>query len=404
MNAEIVTAVIERVKVAYEYVFAKREKISREAGMEDVRVARENALAHPHLSTTPLPEALERANNVYNKLEREAAPIVKKATIALLAVEQASREVEAVKTALKTKDNSDRSKAALGLYQAAVRVVEKLGDFGAKRWVIRQQGAFEIRIYADLMRWKARNHELDDENSPWLCLKACYASREMDVELDPGERYGTSMPQQVADNMRAKRSRTRLRTFELRPGSVASDQPHSVVDRGPEIAANAENAESAESSEKTAPTPIELPSMPDPPAPPAAPIVPTADSAGGSGSGGDPGAPMDVQDLTPEDFYPVALEIAFWDGTDEAIGIAVGFPDGISTDYEATVRNGEAAIASGSTVPHLREYVQAARERTAISWLRKLREQRAHCLAKRLSLDPDERARARTAGYKLPGD
>lgn len=116
MNAEIVNGVIERLKAAYDHVFAKREKISREAGMEDVRVARENALTHPHLSTTPLPEALERANNVYNKLEREAAPLIEKATIALLAVDQAAREVEAVKTALNTKQLSEHSKAALSLW------------------------------------------------------------------------------------------------------------------------------------------------------------------------------------------------------------------------------------------------------------------------------------------------
>lgn len=123
MDAEIVNQVLERLKGAYDFVFAKRELISREAGMAEVRTARENALQHPHLSSTPLPEALERANNVFNKLEREAAPLVAKATAALLAVDQAAREVEAVKTALRTKHDSDRSKAAVGLYQEAVRVV-----------------------------------------------------------------------------------------------------------------------------------------------------------------------------------------------------------------------------------------------------------------------------------------
>lgn len=386
MNAEIVNGVIERLKAAYDHVFAKREKISREAGMEDVRVARENALKHPHLSTTPLPEALERANNVYNKLEREAAPLIEKATIALLAVDQAAREVEAVKTALNTKQLSEHSKAALGLYKEAVRVVDKLAGFAAKRWVLRQQGNFEIRIYADLMRWKARNHELDDPNSPWLCLLSCYAGREMDFELDPGERYGTSMPQQVADDMRAKRKRTGLRTFELGTSSTSPNETLSISDEKPEEAELLASGP-ASVSESVSPLPS---------------VDPSADSSGDPDGVSDDATVLDLPVPTAAEYLPVATEIVKRDGTDDALNTAVGLPGRITTDYEAIVRNGEAAIASGSTVPHLAEYVQAARDRRALIFLAELRNQRALRLAERLLKDPAARASARAAGYELP--
>jgi hypothetical protein len=391
MLDELVDQVIARLKAASEFVFDKREKISRESGLENVRKQREHALVHPHLSSTTLPEALFRANNVLSRLEREAAPLVKTATAALLAVEQAAREVKAVETAINNTRAVERAGSVAGLYKEAVRVVDKLAEYGAKKWVLRQQSATEIRIYADLMRWKARDHDHVDPNSPWQMVFAGYRDRQMDVEVDPADRYGTSMPQQVADALAAKHQASIRPTLDLsiRP-PVHSEPPRVAID----------DTKAVRSPAQAEPSTPEFPLSPVPPANEERLAMPSAEGGTGPVPNIGDAPPPPVAAAT---FYDIALAIAAEDGIDDALWREVGFPGG-SAAYEEIVRKGEAAIAGGSTIPHLADFVEAARKRYPSLFLGDLRKERATRLAEVLATDPTERARYRAKGFDLPGD
>lgn len=396
MLDDFVNQVVARLKAATDFVTDKREKVSRQAGLEGVRKAREHALVHPHISATPLPEALERANAVLSRLERQAGPLVDKAAAALLAVEQAAKEVKLVETAINNKRAAERSASAVGLYQEAVRVVDKLSEYGAKKWVLRQQSGRELRIFADMMRWKARDHEHDDPNSPWHKVFEAYADRQMDVEVDPADRYGTSMPQHVADAMLAKRLASIPPTFDLSiMPAVSGDHP-----AGP-----AEDAEVAR-------VPVQAPpSTPDRPmdlVPAANEITSAGPSTVGAAGAGGPTPPPAVParpetPLPPESFDAVALLIAGRDGVDQSLWQAVKFPNG-SSQYDDIVRNGEDAIARGSATPHLVKFVEAARKGYPFAFLEELRKERANRLVKILAADPGERARFRAQGFDVPGD
>lgn len=391
MLDELVDQVIARLKAASEFVFDKREKISRQSGLENVRKQREHALVHPHLSTTPLPEALFRANNVLSRLEREAAPLVKTATAALLAVEQAAREVKAVETAISNTRAAERAGSVAGLYKEAVRVVDKLAEYGAKKWVLRQQSATEIRIYSDLMRWKARDHDHVDPSSPWHMVFAAYGDRQMDVEVDPADRYGTSMPQDVADALAAKHRASIRPTLDLSIlPPVHNDPPRAAMD----------DTGAVKSPLQAEPS---TPNLPVPPVPPANEEMLAMPSAAS-----DTGPVPDIGDPPPNlvaaaTFFDIALAIAAEDGIDDALWREVGFPGG-SAAYEEIVRNGEAAIARGSTIPHLADFVAAARNQYPSLFLGDLRKERATRLAEVLARDPNARARYRAKGFDLPAD
>lgn len=395
MFEDFVNQVMARLKAADEFVTNKREKVSRQAGLDAVRKAREHALHHPHISATPLPEALDRAENVLARLEREAGPLVKDAAAALLAVEQAAKEVKSVKTAIDNKRASERSAAAVGLYQEAVKLVDKLSKFGAKKWVLRQQSDVEARIYADLMRWKARDHEHEDPNSPWHLVFDAYRDRQMDVERDPADKHGTSMPQHVADAMLAKRLASTPRTLDL------SIMPDVAGDQGDTVDAEVASV-LAEATLSIADLPIDL-MTPASEETLAAPIATSV--ANDAGETTPPPAIPDAPEepVASENFDEVALLIVARDGIDKALWQEVGFPAG-SSDYDDIVRNGEDAIARGSTTPHLVEFVAAARKRYPSAFLGELRKKRADHLAKVLATDPKERARFRDQGFDVPGD
>lgn len=393
MFDDFVNQVIARLKAASEFVTDKREKLSRQAGLEGVRKAREHALVHPHMSATPLPEALDRAENALARLEREAGPLVKNAAVALLAVEQAAREVKSVKTAIDNKRASERSAAAVGLYQEAVKLIDKLSKYGAKKWVLRQQSDVEARIFADLMRWKARDHEHEDPNSPWHLVFDAYRDRQMDVEVDPAERYGTSMPQHVADAKLAKRLASTPATLDLSIMPVIAEDQGVTVDDAEVASVLAETTFSI----ADLPTDLSSPANEESSAAPSAGGIVSADEATSP-----PAIPMIAETAIPSDsFDEVALAIAGRDGVEQALWQEVGFPNR-SSEYDEIVRNGEAAITRGSVTPHLVEFVEAARKQYPNAFLADLRKERAERLAKILAADPNERARFRAQGFNVP--
>lgn len=171
---------------------AEMEQAVRDALDERTRARAHNQQVHPQGSGTPLREALMRAHGTVARLEGKYDKPIQEAAAGMLAIEHAKRQVLYIENALQQVHEGKREKSKTGIYEEARRVIDRMFDFGVMRWHFAQLSDDEIRIIADLIRWKADDATHAKTNSPWPVIFEAYRSRQTSV--DPSDKVSLSEP------------------------------------------------------------------------------------------------------------------------------------------------------------------------------------------------------------------
>ena len=150
---------------------------------EKTRDAAENAQKHPSISSTPLKEAKFRANATVTRLEKKYGPVIAAALSHMVTIAFARKFAENVDQAIEADQQARREKGETGLYAAACKAVDRMYYFGAGKWHWAQVTDLELKIFSDLLRWKAKNPGHDDPNSPWQKVIALYQQRRMPADI-----------------------------------------------------------------------------------------------------------------------------------------------------------------------------------------------------------------------------
>jgi hypothetical protein len=164
-------------------IAADQQRAIARAVDEKTRDAGENAQKHPMLSSTPLKEAKFRAHSAVTRLEKKYAPKISLALQYLATIEYARKFAERIDEAIEFDSISRREEDKTGLYAAACKAIDRMYEFGAGKWHWKQIGDLELKKISDLVRWKAKNPDHDDPNSPWLEVNAIYERRRMVSDL-----------------------------------------------------------------------------------------------------------------------------------------------------------------------------------------------------------------------------
>jgi hypothetical protein len=172
-------AVLARLGIADTEVAETRERVAKEAEDEAVRKAREHQLEHPDGFSTPLNEAVRRAENKFAKLKAEADALAKPFAIAALAADAAEAGLERVRRAKQDKLDLEGKRSASGMYVNAEEFIARLNQHRVCHWHLKQLRAVEIAIIADLIMWKSFDPTHRLPGSPWRSVLKCYASRSL---------------------------------------------------------------------------------------------------------------------------------------------------------------------------------------------------------------------------------
>ena len=164
----------------------------RRAVDEKTRDASENAQKHPLLSSTPLKETRFRAHATITRLEKKYGQIIASALSHMITIAYARQFAEHVDRAIELDESTRREKDETGLYAAVRKAVDRIYEFGAGKWHWKQIGDPELKKFSDLLRWKAKNPDHDDPNSPWREVNAIYVQRRMPCDI--GSKLQMSLP------------------------------------------------------------------------------------------------------------------------------------------------------------------------------------------------------------------
>lgn len=191
-NINFLRTSLSALVAAFDEVQVELSRASQDALDERLQTTAQNKTRHPHLSSTPLPEAMTRALATASRLEKKYAKTFQDATTGMLAIDQANQLLVRLNTAMELKKEQDRTKDLTGLYAEGQQFVDALFALEACKWHLAQQSNREMVIYADLLRWKAKDPNAEDPNNPWVQLNAAYEARKIRVEAF--NKRGLSLP------------------------------------------------------------------------------------------------------------------------------------------------------------------------------------------------------------------
>jgi hypothetical protein len=172
-------AVLARLGIADTEVAETREHVAKEAEDEAVRKAREHQLEHPDGYSTPLAEAVRRAENKAAKLRTEADALAKPFAVAALAADAAEASLERVRRAKQDKLDLERKRSVSGMYANAEEFIARLHQHRVNHWHLTQMRTVEVAMIADLIMWKSFDPTHRLPGSPWRSVLKCYASRSL---------------------------------------------------------------------------------------------------------------------------------------------------------------------------------------------------------------------------------
>jgi hypothetical protein len=170
-------AVLARLGIADTEVIQTRERVAKEAEDEAVRKAREHQLEHPDGFSTPLNEAVRRAENKVAKLRAEADSLAKPFAVAALAADAAEASLVRIRRAKEDKLDLEAKRDTSGIYANAEEFIARLHRHGVCHWHLKQLNAVEIAIIADLIMWKSTDATHRSAGSAWRSVLKIYSKR-----------------------------------------------------------------------------------------------------------------------------------------------------------------------------------------------------------------------------------
>lgn len=192
---DVLRSALSALMNGWDNVEVELSRAAQEALDSRLQGAAQNKTRHPLLSSTPLPEAMRRALANVSRLEAKYEKTFRDATTGLLAIEQAKQFLLRLESADRLKKDQDREKDATGLYEESRRFVDHLYGYGAAKWHLAQQSLKEVRIYADLIKWKAKDPEHEQLDTPWRSLLEQYKRRK--IEVDIVGKFSLSVPRET---------------------------------------------------------------------------------------------------------------------------------------------------------------------------------------------------------------
>ena len=154
-----------------------RERVAEEAQGGAARTAREHQLEHPDGFSTPLNEAVRRAETKASKLRAKADALAKPYAVAALAADAAEAGLSRLRRANDDKLAMKAKRDVSGMHADAEEFIAKLHRHGICHWDFKQMRSVEVAIIADLIWWKVDSPRHQESASPWRRVLEIYAGR-----------------------------------------------------------------------------------------------------------------------------------------------------------------------------------------------------------------------------------
>jgi hypothetical protein len=169
----------------------------------------QNKLRHPLMSSTPLPQAEDRALKSHADLVNQSQQTIKKALVAILAIWSAKQRLDNIRAAKSSLQEQRKNEYTAGGFRQTIEFWNDLAkDYGADKWHLDQQTAETRRISSDIFKWKAKDPRFRDLDNPLVLIREIYAGRTF------WDSAGKALPVS-----QTKSSTTKIELSDLKPQS-----------------------------------------------------------------------------------------------------------------------------------------------------------------------------------------
>ena len=187
---EMMRAALSQLQLTGDEIDAWWVKALAEIGDDDLRYIRERQLNTELRSSTPEDHQLMRAEHQLSELEEKALPLLKKALPTMFAIERQQARIAKIKKTLERQKRERAEKPKDAVRPEFLRFVKMLERLGTDHGKVLQLRYHELVIFADLIRWKAKDPLVVDRANPWRELYSTYQNRTIEFE-EPRRRSKT---------------------------------------------------------------------------------------------------------------------------------------------------------------------------------------------------------------------